>query len=89
MSDPNIVSPTLTIHKPGLSTVVIIEMRPDRCSVGILNQDQTVARFPWAWDEQPHDEAIRIAKDYAKGLYSPERISEIGWYEMPYPIKRK
>lgn len=86
----NTVKPTKIIRQSGSDrfTCVVIPMRPSRFSVGILNADETEARFPWDWDEQDKETALRIAGDYARGFYTEQRIQEIGFYTMPYPIQR-
>ncbi len=85
----NIVSPQRT-YRSGGRAIVIIRMRPSRYSVGILNEEETEAKFIWDWDEQSLDDAQNIAKDICSGYYgSPDEVLKKSGYTMPYPIRRK
>lgn len=76
------------VNAAGLK-IVLVEMRQGYLSVGILNEEETEARFPIDWDDLDPRTARDIRDDIAKGLKKKRDIENMHAYTMPYPIRER
>lgn len=86
----NTVHPVATYHHAE-ADIVLIPMRPNRYSVGIVYPDSHQAIFPWDWDERFLNDAKSIASDLCRGHWGTLKdalASHAPAYTMPYPIQR-
>lgn len=94
MSDPNIAKTNVVVQRQNLK-IILVEMSAGQVSVGIVTSENGTeeAFFPYDWDGDAPEDAVRHAADLAKGFYGTNfdekfRKDHPG-YTMPYPIKIK